>query len=104
MLGWNARRAGNRMHATPNVRLGARIGIANHRAPTELIPPVACSDLSGASPYQLVARTNTAGLLGLTGFTGVVSTVEAFMVEVSTVGDPMAAGSMAAVTEDAGNC
>ena len=38
------------------------------------------------------------------GLTGVVSTVEAFMVEVSTAGDPMAAGSMVEVTEDAGNC
>ena len=39
-----------RMYATPNIRLGARVGVANRRASKLVIPSFVGSDLSGASP------------------------------------------------------
>jgi hypothetical protein len=42
------------MHAVPNARLGARIGVTSERASKAPIPSVARSGLSGASPYQFL--------------------------------------------------
>jgi hypothetical protein len=44
----------------PNARLGARIDIANDVASKSPMPPVRCSSLSGASPYQARTTRNDA--------------------------------------------